>query len=109
MSPEVDYNELTKDELIDIVCESTASPNDTPSFVADKRSFVRTVRVENLLDLKVVMGYKSQQDDISRVLAVLQLEPSVYEPLVKKYVKEGTDAIPTCPHRRMEQASYWDV
>lgn len=99
MSPEVDYNELTKDELIDVVCESTASPNDTPSFVTEKRAFVRTVRVETWLDLKVVMCYKSQQDDISRVLAVLQLEPSVFEPLVKKYVKEGTDGIPACPHR----------
>ena len=99
MSPDVDYNELTKDELIDVVCESTASPNDTPSFVADKRSFVRAVRFERRCELKVVMCYKSQQDDISRVLAVLQLEPSVYEPLMKRYVIEGTDGILACPHR----------
>ncbi|KAK8815069.1 hypothetical protein WA556_007104 [Blastocystis sp. ATCC 50177/Nand II] len=78
MSPDVDLDTLAREEVIDFICDSTMRPDAPPSFNSEKRAFIENV----------ILSYQNHLDDVCHILEILGLDSVLYEPVVRKYVRE---------------------
>ena len=89
MSPDVDLDTLAREEVIDFICDSTMRPDAPPSFNSEKKAFIENV----------ILSYQNHLDDVCHILEILGLDSVLYEPVVRKYVREGVHLGESIPCR----------